>query len=109
MMRPGSSDFLMVRQINQIVSPPPTIMAASPRRYWPRRSISMFAGHALGIAGAADRSVVTNDRAAIEIVDAGVHQHHAILAAGLNERFEHMLVVLADYIPNRAGGDEQFI
>jgi len=69
----------------------------------------MFARHAFRIPGAADRSVVTDHRAAIEVVDAGVHQHHAVLATGLDERFEHMLVILANYIPNGAGGDEQFI
>jgi len=69
----------------------------------------MFTRHPLGIAGAADRGVVANDRAAIKIVDAGVHQHHAVLATGLDERFKHMLVVLADYIPNGAGSDQQFV
>ena len=43
----------------------------------------MFTGHALRIARTANRGVVTDDRAAIEIVDGGVHQHHAVLAAGL--------------------------
>ena len=69
----------------------------------------MFLSHSLRVAGAAECSVVADESAAVEVVNTRVHEHHAVLTAGLDERFEHVLVVFADDIPNGGIGDEQFI
>src|SRR5437868_5780194 len=83
-IRAASSDFLTVQ-----TTKPPAIKTTSktmtmPRTISPVGFISDFIPHdAFGMAGAAERGVVRNEALAVQIVEAVVHQDHALLATGL--------------------------
>src|SRR5258705_7463275 len=66
-------------------------------------------GDAIRVARAAQRGVVADLTAAVVLVKAVIHQHHAVPGAGLDAILQLMQVVFANQIADGAGGDEELI
>jgi len=64
---------------------------------------------AVGMPGATDGGVVTDEALAVEVVKAVVHEHHAFLAPGLEQVLQLVNLVFPDEIAHGAIRDQQFI
>src|ERR1044072_2950545 len=66
-------------------------------------------GDTVRVARAAQRRVVADLTAAIDLVKAVIHQHHSVPRARLDAILQLVQVVFADQIADGAGGDEELI
>ena len=109
--RVRSSSSRWMRLMSQPIATTASTSPASMSRLVTEHShlLSDAFGDAIGLPGAAQGGVVADEASAIEIVETGVHEHHAVLAAGLHRGFEHVFVALANEVADGAGGDEDFV
>src|SRR6185437_5020492 len=111
----GFSLFAMVRMKNQPMKPMMRTSSSPSKanfRRWPKviaNITSLLPDDTVGLAGAADGGVVGDEAFTVEVVEAIIHEDHALLAAHLNGVLHLMELVFADEIADGAVGDEQFI
>jgi hypothetical protein len=69
----------------------------------------LFPDDAVGVMGPADGGVVRDGTLAVQIVQAIVHEHHSVLASGLDHVFQLVKLVFTDQIPHGPIRHDQFI
>src|SRR6266542_731997 len=109
--RDGSSLFCKKRQSHQA-------RTATPRRRMApleakRRAGSilslLFSADVVRVPGPAHGGVIADEAFAVEIVEAIVHEHHAVLGRGLHGVFQKMELIFPDEIAHGVVDDEEFV
>src|SRR6476646_3225758 len=91
--------------------PPKTMTARMTRTIAPAVLITSASlpDDAIGMAGAAHGSVVSDESLAVEFVEGIVHERHPLFAPGLNSVFELVQLVFADEVADCAVGENEFV
>src|SRR5205814_661379 len=75
----------------------------------PASSLVRPFGDSVRVSGVAQGGVITDLAATVELVQAAIHEHHAVSCAGLDAVLQLVQVVFPDQVANGAAGNEKLV